>query len=239
MRCGLLLLDKIYYFCISNSIATFMKRRIIGILLTTMFTLTAMAQHENGGTVIDDIYDKPLTETPDYIAPMAELSLDTLHLPQLDDRGRVVTGNFYPYYFGGTWSNWRLHEGLNLSLGASVFSQIGKHAFGGVGFSQNLSAQYATALTDRLSIAVGGYLNNMYWANSTFRDAGLTAVIGYRFDEHWEGYAYGQKTVINNMRIPYYLQDLGDMGDRIGAAIRYNFSPNFSIQMSVEGRKMK
>ena len=63
-----------------------MERRIIGILLTTMFTLTAMAQHENGGTVIDDIYDKPITETPSYITPMAEQSPETLHLPQLDDR---------------------------------------------------------------------------------------------------------------------------------------------------------
>ena len=31
---------------------------------------------------------------------------------------------------------------------------------------------------------------------------------------------------------------MNDMGDRIGAAVRYNFSPNFSIQMSVESRKV-
>ena len=76
----------------------------------------------------------------------------------------------------------------------------------------------------------------MYWANSTFRDAGLTAVLGYKFDEHWEGYLYAQKSIVTNTPIPLYIQDLNDMGDRIGAAVRYNFSPNFSVQVSVEKR---
>lgn len=203
--------------------------------LVALCGLTAAAQEDNR-LLLPSTSAMPAN---DFIAPDTDLEGDSLHLPLLDEMGRMpsYTG-FYPYYFGGSWSNWKLHKGMNLSLGASVFSQIGKNAYGGVGFAQNLSAQYATTLSPRLSIAVGGYLNNMYWAHNAYRDVGLTAVLGYRFDEHWEGYLYGQKSIMTNMPIPYYLQDMNDMGDRIGAAVRYNFSPNFSVQMSVESRRV-
>ena len=210
-------------------------------VLATMTALAVYAQEEkpqNKAEFDDELYNPSLKmTTPMTTSPTLSefgVSLDSLHLPELDDRGRVMTYNYYPYYFGGTWSNWRLHEGLNLSLGASIFSQFGKHAYGGVGFAQNLSVQYATALTSRLSIAVGGYLDNMYWANTTFRDAGMTAVLGYKFNEQWEGYVYGQKSIVTNVPIPPYLQELNEMGDRIGAALRYNITPNISVQMSVE-----
>ena len=218
-----------------------MKKHIFTIVLATMTALAAYAQEvkpQNKAEFDDELYNPSLQmTTPMTTSPTLSefgVSLDSLHLPELDDRGRVMNYNYYPYYFGGTWSNWRLHEGLNLSLGASIFSQFGKHAYGGVGFAQNLSVQYATALTSRLSIAVGGYLDNMYWANTTFRDAGMTAVLGYKFNEQWEGYVYGQKSIVTNVPIPYYLQDLNEMGDRIGAALRYNITPNISVQMSVE-----
>ena len=218
-----------------------MKKHIFTIVLATITALAAHAQEvktQNKAEFDDELYNPSLQmTTPMTTSPTLSgfgVSLDSLHLPELDDRGRVMNYNYYPYYFGGTWSNWRLHEGLNLSLGASIFSQFGKHAYGGVGFAQNLSMQYATALTSRLSIAVGGYLDNMYWANTTFRDAGMTAVIGYKFNEQWEGYVYGQKSIVTNAPIPPYLQDLNEMGDRIGAALRYNITPNISVQMSVE-----
>lgn len=214
-----------------------MKKHIF-LLLSVLSALVANAQEDNRTQLAD--YDKTPAASPLQMQQpeMEEISFtpDSLHLPELDDRGRVVSPGFCPYYFGGSWSNWRLHEGLNLSLGASVFSQFGKHAYGGVGFAQNLSAQYATTLLPRLSIAVGGYLNNMFWASSAYRDAGLTAVLGYKFDERWEGYLYGQKSIVTNVPIPLYLQDLNEMGDRIGAAVRYNVTPNFSLQMSVESR---
>lgn len=218
-----------------------MKKHILTMVLATMTALAANAQEEkpqNKAEFDDELYNPSLKmTTPMTTSPTLSefgVSLDSLHLPELDDRSRVMIYNYYPYYFGGTWSNWRLHEGLNLSLGASIFSQFGKHAYGGVGFAQNLSVQYATALTSRLSIAVGGYLDNMYWANTTFRDAGMTAVLGYKFNEQWEGYVYGQKSIVTNVPIPPYLQDLNEMGDRIGAALRYNITPNISVQMSVE-----
>ena len=221
-----------------------MKKHIFTIVLATMTALAAYAQEvkqQNKAEFDDELYNPSLQmTTPMTTSPTLSefgVSLDSLHLPELDNRGRVMNYNYYPYYFGGAWSNWRLHEGLNLSLGASIFSQFGKHAYGGVGFSQNLSVQYATALTSRLSIAVGGYLDNMYWANTTFRDAGITAVLGYKFSDQWEGYVYGQKSIVTNAPIPYYLQDLNEMGDRIGAALRYNITPNISVQMSVESRR--
>ena len=221
-----------------------MKKHIFTMVLATMTALAAYAQEvkpQNKDEFDDELYNPSLQmTTPMTTSPTLSefgVSLDSLHLPELDDRGRVMNYNYYPYYFGDPWSNWRLHEGLNLSLGASIFSQFGKHAYGGVGFAQNLSVQYATALTSRLSIAVGGYLENMYWANTTFRDAGMTAVLGYKFNEQWEGYVYGQKSIVTNAPIPYYLQDLNEMGDRIGAALRYNITPNISVQMSVESRR--
>ena len=65
----------------------------------------------------------------------------------------------------------------------------------------------------------------------------MTAVLGYKFNEQWEGYVYGQKSIVTNVPIPPYLQDLNEMGDRIGAALRYNITPNISVQMSVESRR--
>ena len=99
-------------------------------------------------------------------------------------------------------------------------------------------------VTDKLSVAIGGYFNN-------WRDAGLSAVLGYRFNEHWEAYLYGQKSITNNIAnrlqyglydgyyggygmgrfsrnafgiSPYSMYDLGNFGDRIGATLRYNFN---------------
>ncbi|MGN1228521.1 MAG: hypothetical protein ACI4T5_02550, partial [Prevotella sp.] len=132
-----------------------MKKHILTIVLATMATLAAFGQEvkqQNKAEYEDELYS-PSLKMAMPISPQMTTSptlsefgigLDSLHLPELDDRGRVMNYNYYPYYFGGTWSNWRLHEGLNLSLGASIFSQFGKHAYGGVGFAQNLSVQYAT-----------------------------------------------------------------------------------------------
>ncbi len=156
---------------------------------------------------------------------------DTLALPRLDRRGHVPVG-IYPMGWGG-WHDWGLHGGLNLSVGLSAFVSFGKGPWKGVGFGQNISAMYAIPVTDRLSVAVGGYLDHLFWQRDSYVDAGLSAVIGYRFDEHWEAYLYGQKSLVRN-RMPMPLYDVGDIGDRIGATVKYNFSPTFSIQVSVE-----
>ena len=101
-----------------------------------------------------------------------------------------------------------------------------------------LFRSYAVPLTGKLSLAVGGYIDNIYWAHDAFHDAGLNAVLSYKFDEHWEGYLFGQKSLVTT-RMPLPLYDMGNIGDRIGAAVRYNFNPRFSIQVSVTAEKRK
>ena len=162
---------------------------------------------------------------------------DSLHMPLLNQYGQMPYINSYPMYWGGYY-NWLLHKGLNVNVGASVFASFGKHAARGAGFQQNISAMYAMPLTDKLSIAVGGYLNNVWWQRNNYRDAGINGVLSYRFNEHWEAYLYGQKSFLDKNRIPWPLYDMSELGDRIGAAVRYNVNPSFSIQVSVEQRDM-
>lgn len=173
------------------------------------------------------------TEKFNNIEAMEEKS-DSLHLPMLNSYGQMRM-NIYPFGWNGLY-NWSLHSGLNLNIGASVFAAFGRKAWRGAGFGQNIAAMYALPVTDKLSVAIGGYLNNIYWTHNSYCDAGVDAVIGYRFDEHWEGYIYGQKSLVNK-RMPLPLYDVGNIGDRIGAAIRYNFSPSVSVQVSVERDK--
>lgn len=172
---------------------------------------------------------------------------DTLYLQAVDMNGQVRPHIMYPMHYAG-WYGWDLHQGLNINVGLSAFTQFGKHARHGVGFSQNLSAIYATPLSEKLSLALGGYINNVNWDGDNYRSGGINAQLGYRFDEHWEAYLYAQKTLYNNMphynwygyrgmypmdmMMPYdaYMYNV----DRIGAAVRYNFNPSFSIQLNVE-----
>lgn len=186
---------------------------------------------------------EPLTATAQSPAQALEPSAKPLTLPALTDQGKMPSLS-HPYGLGGwchpMWGGfgmWHLHEGLNVSLGLSVFSTFGSGGtWSGAGFGQNVAMLYAKPLTDRLSIAAGGYLSNATWAHDTFREAGLTAVLGYQFDEHWSGYLYGQKSLRRNQPMPCLLQDIHDMGDKIGAAIRYSFSPSFSVQLNIEKR---
>lgn len=164
--------------------------------------------------------------------PLAEA--DSLHLPVLNRFGQAYI-NMYPCNWMG-WYDWQLHKGLNVSLGASVFASFGDGPWSGTGFTNSISAMYAVPLTGKLSLAVGGYLNNLYWAHDAYHDAGLNAVLGYKFDEHWEGYLFGQKSLTNKF-IPLPLYDMGNVGDRIGAAVKYNFNPKFSIQVTVSAER--
>ena len=157
---------------------------------------------------------------------------DSLHLPLMNTMGQVPLMSC-PYYSWWGMDSWRLHRGLNMNLGASVFAAFGKGAPSGAGFGQNLSMMYAMPLTDKLSVAVGGWVNNVYWAHDRYTDAGLSAVLGYRFDDRWEAYVYGQKSLVNKP-VAYPFSTMHDLGDRIGAAVKYNFSPSFSVQVSVE-----
>ena len=194
------------------------------------------AVHENDG---DNAAQGLMQFAPDeyghrFFNPYS-MDADSLHLPPFTSDGRVIVGRypFYRYGWGGI-GTWDLHRGLNVSLGASVFSQFGRHAHHGAGFAQNVSALYAEPLTDKLSVAIGAYFNNVYWGRTEGRDAGVTGVMSYRFDDHWEAFLYGQKSFVNDRIIPYPLYDIEALGDRIGASVIYNFSPSFSLGVSVE-----
>lgn len=151
-----------------------------------------------------------------------------------------------------------LHRGLNVSLDLSAFATFGKNLPHKGGFSQNINATYLAPLTKdgKLWIAGGGYFNNTFWGSDSYRDVGLYAILGYRFNEHWEAYVYGQLSVSNNYSrygnlyrgYPYYgwgwpvtgVMPLGyGMGEAganvLGAGVKYNVNKNFSIGLNVEG----
>lgn len=166
----------------------------------------------------------------------------------------------YGYGYGG------LHKGLNFSVDLSAFATFGKHVPHHGGFTQTINATYLTPLTKdgKLWMAAGGYLNNINWGGDSYRDAGLYAMVGYRFNEHWEAYAYGQLSLNNNYQSfysPYYGMGYGPyaygrygfmpgmwgrgvmpggygMGaagaNVVGAGVKYT-NKNFSIGFNVEG----
>ena len=180
---------------------------------------------------------------PETVAPAMEFSpglkskvealpLDTLYLPVLNRYGQKPI-NMYPYSLWGGYHDWNLHQGLNMNLGASVFGSWGGSNYLGTGFSQDVSLMYAVPLSKKMSLALGGYFSNTFFAHDTFRDAGISAVLGYRFNEHWEAYLYGQKSLVKN-RFPMPLYGMGYVGDRIGAALKYNVNPTMSVEVNVE-----
>ena len=161
----------------------------------------------------------------------------SLHLPSLNSLGQINYINRWPGSFGLTgYHDWELHQGLNMSLGASVFAGFGKYAPKGAGFAQTVSGMYAVPFSDRLSLAAGVYLLNADWGGLNLRDTGLSGVLGYKFSERWEGYLYGQKSLMQP-KIAWPIFGMQELGDRIGASLKYNVSPSFSIQVSVEERK--
>ncbi|WP_293475073.1 hypothetical protein [Prevotella sp.] len=153
---------------------------------------------------------------------------DSLMLPPLNAQGQVDTTCRYPLAFGG-WNSWGLHRGLNVQIGASVFAEFGKGAHSGAGFQQNIALMYAMPINDKLSVAVGGYLNNVNYAGGNWHDAGLSAVVGYRFNEHLEAYIWGQKSINNNVgnRLRYGLYDGYYGGYGFGGYGFGGFSRNF------------
>lgn len=164
----------------------------------------------------------------------AEPAVDLpLTLPSLTMGGQVEPLGYRPWFWASS-QRWDLHPGLNLNVGASVFAQFGKNAPRGAGFMQNISAMYAQPLGKKFTVAAGGYFNNVFWGGDNYRNAGLQAVVGYRFNDQWEGYLYGQKSLVKNKLMPYLLHDMQALGDRIGATVKYNVNPYLSVQVSLE-----
>lgn len=150
-------------------------------------------------------------------------------------RGTIAT---YPY-IGPLYTslgNWELHPGLNASFSASAIFGVGKHASSG--FANSAAVMYAGQLMPKLSFSIGGYSSFMDYGHHQMKDAGLTAMLNYRFDEHWEAGVFGQKSMMQpNMPLQNMWWLGNDFGDKIGAMVKYNVNPNFSFQLSVESAK--
>ena len=217
-----------------------MKRIHYIILSAILFAVAAKAQTEpsvavpqedfDGGSLVQPLETAPVGDLRSSIDP---LPYDSLHLPRLNWRGQMPL-TMYPYWgwFSGM-GNWKLHEGLNMNLGTSVFGSWGGSKYLGTGFTQDISMMYAMPLSSKLSLAVGGYFSNMFFAHDSYRSAGLSGVLSYRFNDHWEAYVYGQKSLVETSRqIP--LWGMGNFGDRIGAGVIYHVDPTLSFEVNVE-----
>lgn len=181
-----------------------------------------------------DAYPSQNTQPADTIQPAAQ---DELR--QSDSMQTFPAPlSLYPNYSG-------MHQGLNVNIGLSVFAMFGKHAPHGAGFSQNISAIWLQPLGKQAWLAAGGYLNNTNWSGNNYTSGGLYGELGYQFNEHWAGYLYGQKSIVNNgMRSygypygpgMYHLSPMlyNDLGDKLGAAVRWTPNPTMSIELSVE-----
>ena len=160
-------------------------------------------------------------------------------LPKLTEYGQVPSIHF-PYMGFNNWPTWSLHEGVNASLGLSVFSTFGSgHTWSGAGFSENASLMYAMPLDKKFSAAIGGYIKNTSWAHDSFRSAGLSAILNYQATDRLNVYAYGQKSLLNNRHIPLPLYYMDDVADRIGIGAEYKVTPAFSIGLSVDYSRYK
>lgn len=131
-----------------------------------------------------------------------------MNLPPVTENGQVVTPAdeyYYPFWGGWGYNRWRLHKGLNVNIGASAFVTSGNHNGTHGGFTQDVSLMYVTNLSKKATLAIGGYFNNMQYRGDNYTTAGMTALFGYQFDEHWSAYAFVQKAFAsNNFSTPYY-----------------------------------
>ena len=155
----------------------------------------------------------------------------TFSLPPMTYRGTLAT---YPYL--GSWftsmGNWELHPGLNASLSVSAIFGLGKNS--GSGFANSLAVMYAGQLMPKLSFSVGGYSSFLDWGSRQMKDAGLSAMLNYRIDDHWEAAVFAQKSLMQPRMPMQQMWWLGaDLGDKIGAMVKYNINPNLSVQLSV------
>lgn len=250
-----------------------MKKLSYSILLLTTCCLQANAQHVSFGPLHSA--DNP---RENWILPGDTLLQDgkkliyngkptknTFHDTKGNNSPSVSLGNpameidstfFYNPIANMGYGQWEsaLHQGLNVSLGLSAFATFGKNAPHHGGFTQDISLTYLTPLTKdgKLWMAAGGYLCNMNWGGDSYHTAALHAMLGYRFDEHWEAYIYGQLNVDNNYAnyygYPYdryglwysplswnYPMRLSAGANVIGAGVRYHVNKNFSFGINIEG----
>ncbi len=159
----------------------------------------------------------------------------TFSLPPLTYRGTLATYPYLGMMYSGL-NNWDLHPGLNASLSASAIFGVGKHSASG--FAHSAAVMYAGQLMPKLSFSIGGYSSFLDYGRHQMKDAGLSAMLNYQFDEHWEAGVFVQKSMMQpNMPLSNLWWLGNDIGDKIGATLKYNVNPNFSFQLSVWNQK--
>lgn len=217
-----------------------MTRHILLYIALLSLPLAIHAQEASADFTKDDgiMYQTPESPTQS-LTPMLADSM-AVNLPTLNEYGQLPHLHF-PFSIGYySWPTWDLHKGINVSLGASVFSTFGSgNTWSGAGFTENASLMYAQPLGKGFSIAVGGYIKNTSWAHDSFRSAGLSALVNYQVNDRLNVYAYGQKSLLNSKCIPLPLWDMADIADRIGIGAEYKFSPSFSVGISVDYSRYK
>ena len=229
-----------------------------------------------GDTVIDagqpKIYTgKPMKNptVPSLARPSAAVpSLAATSLPAMQDStyynnpiSNLTNSWASPLDYG---CGWGLHKGLNLSVDLSAFATFGKHVPHRSGFTQTINATYLAPITkdNKLWMALGGYVNNVNYGGDSYHDGGIYGILGYKINDHWDAYVYGQLSIANNYnslwgRYPGYYGAWGygmypwGMGcgimpggygmcvpgaNVLGAGIRYtNTRKTFSLGINVEG----
>ena len=114
----------------------------------------------------------------------------------------------------------------------SEHNEAAKKHFAQNVFSVTRQLMYAGSVTPKLSFAIGGYTSFLDYGGRQMRDAGLSALLAYQIDEHWEASAFIKKSFAQP-RLSPQLYWLSDVGDKIGASVQYHFNPSFSIGVSV------
>lgn len=207
-----------------------MLHQTLRYLVLLFLPLAANAQETRDLVIDDSIKIDHQTSVTQELMPS---------LPKLTEYGQVPSIHF-PYLGFYHWPTWSLHEGVNASLGLSVFSTFGSgHTWSGAGFSENASMMYAMPLGKKFSAAIGGYIKNTSWAHDSFRSAGLSAILNYQANDRLNVYAYGQKSLLNSRHIPLPLYYMDDISDRIGIGAEYKVTPAFSIGLSVDYSRYK
>jgi len=209
-----------------------MKIRIYSYILFMVCYMSANAQDENNRNIPATLSVRPAkTYSEINIDDSIKLNPARLYLPALNSY--TASPMIMSLGYWGGYDLWNLHPGLNASFGMSVTVGLGKHSYPGAGFAQNLSVMYATQISNKFSLAVGGYYNHLNWNNTEFNDVGISAVLGYHIDEKWDAFVYAQKSFINP-KLPMPMRYMGDIGDRIGTMVSYKITPSTTISVSVE-----
>ena len=206
------------------------------------FPLASLAQESNVEVVTNDDVLQQEYKAQEYESQVQSINpmlcdSTSLALPTLTEHGQLPTLH-YPFMSFYNWPTWNLHEGFNVSLGASVFSTFGSgKTWSGAGFTETASLMYAIPLGKKFSLAVGGYVQNTTWAHRSFRSAGLAALLNYQVNERLNVYTYLQKSLFDNKKMPMPLWNMADISDRISVGAEYKFSPSFSLGISVDYNK--